>query len=84
MCAPLVVHEIVNVALLTATGSLKVTSMFASFGTSAPPLAGEVLLTNGAVSGGGSSPPVTVMSSIPTHSSLPIASAVIQRTWTSD
>ena len=48
--APLVAHEIVNVAVDTLTGSLKVMETLESTGTSVALLAGAVLSTDGAAS----------------------------------
>ncbi len=47
------VHEIVKVALVTVTGSLKVMPTFAVVATSVAPPVGVVLATDGAASAGG-------------------------------
>ena len=79
--APLVAHEIEFQAPDTSTGSLKVTETSASTATPVASFAGIVDWTAGAAS-----PtigvPVTEMSSMPTHSSLPTASVVMTRTLT--
>ncbi len=59
-----------------STGSSNATVMGADTGTSITPLAGVTDWTDGAAS-------VMLMSSIPTHSSLPAALPVTTRTWTS-
>ena len=76
---PLESHEMSNHEFATSTGSLNVTCTFASSGTSIAPSVGVVVATVGAVSGG---TPVTAMSSMPTHSSVPFASVVMTRIWT--
>src|SRR5829696_1086540 len=64
---------------LTSTGSSNVTERFASRATSVAPSRGEVVWTAGASSIGDATTP---MSSMPTHSSLPVAFVVMIRTWT--
>jgi hypothetical protein len=59
-----------------STGSSNATTTDESKGTSIAPFNGVTAWTDGAAS-------VTTMSSIPTHSSLPTAFAVMTRTWTS-
>ena len=51
-CAPVVSHASAKLALVTATGSLNVTTMLAPRATSTAPFAGVVLATDGASSPG--------------------------------
>jgi hypothetical protein len=79
---PDVAQEISNHEPATFTGSLKVTSTFASTATFTVPFAGLTAMTAGAASPAIGLPPAW-MSSTPTHSSLPAAFVVITRTCTS-
>ena len=74
--APLVAHEIVNVAVDTLTGSLKVMETLESTGTSVALLAGAVLSTDGAAS---ATEGVREKSSTASPSSAPEASKLIHR-----
>ena len=78
VCRPEVLHAIVY-QTMTFTGSLKLTVMFESTGTPVAPSAGSVDCTVGAAS---EADAVTEMSSTPTHSSLPVAFAVMIRSCT--
>ena len=75
--------QTISTVPVTVTGSLNVTPTGALAGTFMAPLVGVVLTTVG-----GKSVvlgvPVIEMSSIPTHSSLPVALVVMTRNWTCD
>ena len=78
--APLELHAIVYQPSVTVTGSLKLTVTLAPTPTFESPSDGVVLCTVGA-SSVGFDVPVTAMSSMPTHSSLPTALVVMILSW---
>src|SRR5689334_10113760 len=75
---PLVAQSSVNQPEARSTGSVKVTERFDPIGMFVSPLAGDVDWTSGAES----SAAIAEMSSTPTHSSGPLAFAVMILTWT--
>jgi hypothetical protein len=77
-CAPLEPQLIENQPAARLTGSLNVTLRFEPTTMSVAPAAGTVDWTKGA----SSSAAIAVMSSMPTHSSGPLAFVVMIRTWT--